>query len=86
MAGNCAYPAWQGRGACRGFFANCFFPPSTYERRDEKQRREVRAKAICSNCQVEDECLDYALAIHEVYGIWGGTNGIERRRIIDLTP
>ncbi|HJO20617.1 MAG TPA: WhiB family transcriptional regulator, partial [Acidimicrobiales bacterium] len=49
-------------------------------------RREVRAKAICSNCQVEDECLDYALAIHEVYGIWGGTNGIERRRIIDLTP
>ncbi len=85
MVGICACPDWQERGACRGLFASGFFPPAANERRDDKRRREVRAKAICSNCPVEHDCLDYALSIREVHGIWGGTSGLERRRIIGLS-
>ena len=56
-----------------------FFPPSTTERRDERDARERRAKAICVQCPVRRECLDYALGVGEIHGIWGGLNETERR-------
>ena len=37
---------WQEKAACRGPQASVFFPPTTFERKDEKEAREVRAKAI----------------------------------------
>ena len=42
--------AWQARAACRGPQAAVFFPPTHAERKDEKQAREQRAKAICATC------------------------------------
>ncbi len=56
-----------------------FFPPSTTERKDERERREVRAKSICRICPVKAPCLDYAIEIREPYGIWGGLTEAERR-------
>ena len=56
-----------------------FFPPSAPERKDEKAAREDAAKAICADCDVSGECLDYALSIQEPHGIWGGLNELERR-------
>lgn len=56
-----------------------FFPPGTFERKDEKQGREVRAKEICRTCPVRQPCLDYAVAIREPHGIWGGLNENERK-------
>jgi WhiB family redox-sensing transcriptional regulator len=56
-----------------------FFPPSHFERKDEKLERERRAKAICTTCSVQRDCLDYALRIREPHGIWGGQNELERR-------
>jgi WhiB family redox-sensing transcriptional regulator len=85
VAGICAFPAWQEQGACRGSSAQEFFPPAANERRDEKRRRELRAKSICARCAVRDECLDYALQLRDVHGIWGGTSAIERRRMIGLS-
>lgn len=38
-------------------------------------------KALCGRCPVKDDCLDFALANREHYGIWGGTSERERRRI-----
>ena len=70
---------WQVKAACRGPQATVFFPPSTFERKDEKQDRERRAKAICATCAVRQPCLDYALRIREPHGIWGGLNEIERK-------
>ena len=72
---------WQIRAACRGPQAVVFFPPSLGERRDEKSFREARAKAICAECPVVEECLAYALAIREQHGIWGGLSEIERRAL-----
>jgi len=70
---------WQLRAACRGPQAAVFFPPSHFERKDEKAERESRAKDICAGCAVREPCLDYALSIREPHGIWGGLNENERR-------
>jgi WhiB family redox-sensing transcriptional regulator len=39
------------------------------------------AKRICSGCEVRAECLDFALAHNERFGVWGGLSDGERRRI-----
>ncbi len=73
---------WQLRAACRGPQAAVFFPPSHFERKDEKAERESRAKAICATCPVRQPCLAYALQIREPHGIWGGLNEVERKAIV----
>ncbi len=75
---------WQGRAACRGPNTFVFFPPSHFERKDDREARETRAKAICNACHVRRECLDYALRIREPHGIWGGLNEAERRAILGI--
>lgn len=73
---------WQVKAACRGPQAVVFFPPAQFERKDEKAERERRAKAICTDCSVQGDCLDYALRIREQHGIWGGLNEVERKTLI----
>lgn len=73
---------WQVRASCRGPQATIFFPPSHFERKDEKEARENRAKAICQSCPVRKPCLEYALGIREPHGIWGGLNETERKQLL----
>jgi WhiB family redox-sensing transcriptional regulator len=73
---------WQVKGLCRGNHSYLFFPPSTVERKDDRERREIKAKAICSVCPVEEACLEFAVEIKEPYGIWGGLTETERRQVI----
>jgi WhiB family redox-sensing transcriptional regulator len=70
---------WRARAACRGPETALFFPPSNTERREDRDARERRAKAICGSCPVRRECLQYALGVGEMHGIWGGLNEMERR-------
>lgn len=74
--------AWQAKAACRGPQAVLFFPPSHFERKDDKDARESQAKAICRSCGVRRACLEYALRIREPHGIWGGLNEAERRSVL----
>jgi WhiB family redox-sensing transcriptional regulator len=74
---------WQAKAACRGPHASAFFPPSHAERKDEKAAREQRAKAICADCHVRRDCLDYAVRIREPHGIWGGMNEVERKTFME---
>jgi hypothetical protein len=39
------------------------------------------AKKVCVNCTVRIQCLEYALARREHYGIWGGLTERERTRL-----
>ena len=73
---------WQQRAACKGPQSAVFFPPSQVERKDEREGREARAKEICAICPVRRPCLDYALAIREPHGIWGGLNELERKQLL----
>jgi WhiB family redox-sensing transcriptional regulator len=78
-----ASETWQHQAACRGPQATVFFPPSHVERKDEKLTREGRAKAICAECHVRLDCLEYALRIREPHGIWGGLNENERKQLME---
>jgi WhiB family redox-sensing transcriptional regulator len=61
-----------------------FFPPPLgSERKDERLDREREAKAICRSCSVRGPCREYAIAIREPHGIWGGLNELERRVLIE---
>ena len=64
---------WARRAACRGIDPGLFYPA-----RGESTRE---AKDVCAGCLVRGECLDYALAAGEKFGIWGGKSERERRRI-----
>jgi len=75
-------PTWQFRAACRGEDSSLFFAPSYFERREEKERREAKAKALCARCPVRVDCLEYALRIREPHGVWGGMNEQERRAML----
>ncbi len=74
--------AWQAAALCRGNHSYLFFPPSTVERKDERERRETKAKAICMVCPVRGDCLDFAMSIREPYGIWGGLTEADRRQVL----
>jgi WhiB family redox-sensing transcriptional regulator len=64
---------WQERALCAQTDPEAFFP--------EKGGSTREAKRICQGCEVKDECLDYALAKDERFGIWGGLSERERRRL-----
>lgn len=39
------------------------------------------AKAICKQCEVQKECLAWAITNGEEYGVWGGLTPKERRSL-----
>ena len=51
------------------------------ERKEQKEYREARAKAICAQCSVREPCLEMAIRIREQHGIWGGLNEVERKQL-----
>ena len=69
---------WQNRGSCLGMDSSVFFHPEG-ERGGSRRRRDERAKAICQDCPVLEECRDHALSTREPYGVWGGMSEEERR-------
>jgi WhiB family transcriptional regulator, redox-sensing transcriptional regulator len=82
MAENAWDIGWQYQAACRGEDSELFFAPNYFEKKEEKDAREARAKVICARCPVRDECLEYALRNREPHGIWGGLNELERKALI----
>lgn len=45
-----------------------------------------QARKICAGCQVQQPCLDFALATGQVHGVWGGTTEEERVRLLRQRP
>ena len=65
--------AWHDRALCAQTDPEAFFP--------EKGGSTREAKKVCLSCEVRVECLEYALANDERFGIWGGLSERERRRL-----
>ena len=65
--------SWQERALCAQTDPEAFFP--------EKGGSTREAKKVCVGCEVRSECLEYALAHDERFGIWGGLSERERRRL-----
>jgi WhiB family redox-sensing transcriptional regulator len=66
-------PDWKSRANCMGVDPDLFFP--------ERGMSTREAKEVCRGCVVREDCLEYALANGEKFGIWGGLSERERRRI-----
>lgn len=64
---------WQDRALCAQTDPEAFFP--------EKGGSTREAKKVCTGCEVRAECLEYALANDERFGIWGGLSERERRKL-----
>ncbi|MGH2760709.1 MAG: WhiB family transcriptional regulator [Actinomycetota bacterium] len=77
---------WRPEAACRGLDPELFFSSDEIANRQERLEREAEAKAVCTRCTVRNECLSYALAAGERYGIWGGLSPQERRAIARTGP
>lgn len=64
------------RAACAGMDPELFFAHAL-------SAQEIkRAKDTCAACPLEASCLQGALERREKYGVWGGTDEEERRRIL----
>jgi WhiB family redox-sensing transcriptional regulator len=64
--------AWKEYGACSGL-TDLFYPDDNGDVRN--------AQAVCKECVVQEECLEYALVHDEKYGVWGGFSERGRRRL-----
>ncbi len=59
--------------ACNGQDPNTFFPEFDKTVISLRKKEIIgQAAMICQNCPIMNECLDWALANGEKYGIWGG--------------
>ena len=65
--------SWQDKALCAQVDPELFFP--------EKGESPKDAIKICNLCEVRSECLEYALARNEQWGIWGGKSVRERRKL-----
>ncbi len=65
--------SWQEFANCLGVDPDLFFP--------ERGASTREAKEVCRGCVVRPDCLEFALANGEKFGIWGGMSERERRRI-----
>ncbi|MFF2556315.1 WhiB family transcriptional regulator [Nocardia sp. NPDC058058] len=64
--------SWHQQALCTQTDPEAFFP--------DKGGSTREAKRVCGSCEVRRQCLDYALAHDQRFGIWGGLSPRERRR------
>jgi WhiB family redox-sensing transcriptional regulator len=66
-------PAWRLRANCLGVDPELFFPQRGSSTREPK--------AVCAGCVVREDCLEFAVANGEKWGIWGGMSERQRRQV-----
>jgi WhiB family redox-sensing transcriptional regulator len=69
---------WVHRAKCRDVDPELFFPVGTT---GPAAAQIEDAKAVCVECSVRDQCLEWALVTGQDAGVWGGTSEEERRSI-----
>lgn len=65
--------SWRESAECLGVDPDLFFP--------ERGESAAPAKEVCCRCNVQDDCLKYALGNGIVSGVWGGKSERQRRKI-----
>ena len=68
-------PGWMDEALCKGATdAGWYAPPN-------ERKAAYAAIKVCEACTVQAECLQYALAQNEKFGIWGGKFPDQRLKI-----
>ncbi|HEY5988724.1 MAG TPA: WhiB family transcriptional regulator [Streptosporangiaceae bacterium] len=83
MTASARQDGWSARAACLSADPDLFFPISSS---GPALAQVAKAKAICARCQVRQECLEFALAAHQIHGVWGGTSEEERQLMRSRAP
>lgn len=65
---------WRDAGLCAQVDPELWFPP--------KGDLGRAARAVCGRCPVRLQCLEWALARRETWGIYGGLSEHERRPLL----
>ncbi|MFH8597348.1 WhiB family transcriptional regulator [Streptomyces rimosus] len=69
---------WWEQAACLDEDPELFFPVGVT---GPAAQQQADAKAVCRQCPVTSECLEWALETGQNHGIWGGTDEEERRKL-----
>ena len=64
---------WMRDAACLQSNVDRFYPD---------QPHFEDAREVCRSCPVIEPCLDYALAVPERHGVWGGRTPLERIELL----
>jgi len=75
--GNADY-SWRRDAICRDTDPELFFPVGTT---GQALLQIAKAKSVCCECPVQQECLVFAMDTNQDTGIWGGLSEEERRQI-----
>jgi WhiB family redox-sensing transcriptional regulator len=67
---------WRDGAACRDTDPDLFFPVGTT---GPALEQIAAAKEVCCQCDVQAECLEFAIITNQDSGVWGGTSEEERR-------
>jgi WhiB family redox-sensing transcriptional regulator len=70
--------SWRTDAICRDTDPDLFFPVGTT---GQALVQIARAKEVCGECPVKNDCLEYALETNQDAGIWGGLDEEQRRAI-----
>jgi WhiB family transcriptional regulator, redox-sensing transcriptional regulator len=65
--------AWRDDALCRETDPEAFYP--------DRGESAQEALSVCRRCPVTAECLAFALAHDERFGVWGGTTEADRQRL-----
>lgn len=71
------YPKFTGTEPCTEVGVAAFF----VEDGENENATIGAARRICTPCPMQAECLEWALALPERHGIWGGFTTQERERM-----
>ena len=69
---------WRHRAACRDEDPELFFPIGNT---GPALLQIEEARAVCRRCEVQEECLQWALETGQDAGVWGGMSEDERRAL-----
>jgi WhiB family transcriptional regulator, redox-sensing transcriptional regulator len=70
--------SWRSYAACGSLDTNLFFPIGLTGYAIDQTNL---AKAVCADCPVRLQCLEFALRTLQDHGVWGGHTEEERRVI-----
>lgn len=70
------FEPWMDGAVCAQTDPEMFYP--------DKGGSTREAKKTCLTCDVRAECLQYAIANNEHFGVWGGVSERERRKMKPL--
>ncbi len=69
---------WRSEAACLNVDPELFFPIGNT---GPAVAQVAEAKAVCRECSVESDCLQWAIANNQDSGVWGGLSEEERRSL-----